>query len=79
MHGIRPSCPHDVSKPAISQHLRVLEDAGLVAQTKDGRLRICALQAAPLSAVFSWTLQYRVFWEGILDQIQAAAEAPQPK
>ena len=67
--------PHDVSKPAISQHLRVLEDAGLLRQTKDGRLRICSLEAGPVSAVFSWTLRYRVFWEDLLDDIQARAEA----
>lgn len=82
-HGERTvsdlAAPHDVSAPAISQHLRVLEQAGLVAQTRDGRLRICALQAAPLSAVFSWTLQYRVFWEGVLDSVQAIAEAPNRK
>ncbi|MGB0653217.1 MAG: ArsR/SmtB family transcription factor [Thermoplasmatota archaeon] len=82
-HGERTvsdlAAPHDVSKPAISQHLRVLEDAGLLTQTKDGRLRICALQAAPLSTVFSWTLQYRVFWEDVLDAVQAAAEAPIPE
>lgn len=71
------AAPHDVSKPAISQHLRVLEDAGLVTQQKDGRLRICTLQAAPLNHVFSWTLQYRVFWENILDQVQQIAEAPE--
>ncbi|MGB1586325.1 MAG: ArsR/SmtB family transcription factor [Thermoplasmatota archaeon] len=82
-HGERTvsdlAAPHDVSAPAISQHLRVLEQAGLVAQTKDGRLRICTLQATPLSSVFSWTLQYRVFWEGVLDQVQAIAEQPNRK
>lgn len=72
------AAPHDVSLPAISQHLRVLEDAGLLQQTKDGRLRICNLNAGPLSAVFSWTLQYRVFWDGVLDAVQALAEAPNP-
>lgn len=70
------AAPHDVSLPAISQHLRVLEEAGLVAQTKDGRLRICNLEAAPLSAAFSWILRYRVFWEDVLDDIQRRVEAP---
>ncbi len=69
------AAPHDVSLPAISQHLRVLEDAGLLAQTKDGRLRICNLEAAPLSAAFSWILRYRVMWEDVLDHIQQKVEA----
>jgi DNA-binding transcriptional ArsR family regulator len=71
------AAPHDVSLPAISQHLRVLEDAGLLMQTKDGRLRICALEAAPLSTAFSWILRYRVFWEDVLDDIQRSVEQGQ--
>jgi len=71
------AAPHNVSKPAISQHLRILEDAGLMEQTRDGRLRICTLQTAPLSAVFSWTLQYRVFWEDTLDQVESRATQPE--
>lgn len=66
--------PHDVSLPAISQHLRVLEDAGLLRQTPDGRVRRCALRIEPLSAAFSWFLQYRVFWENELDAIQEEVE-----
>lgn len=66
--------PHDVSLPAISQHLRVLEDAGLIEQTKDGRVRNCALKAAPLSAAFSWLVRYRIFWEDVLDDVQRRAE-----
>lgn len=59
--------PHDVSMPAISRHLRVLEDAGLLEQTPDGRVRRCALDARPLSAAFGWLVQYRLFWEDTLD------------
>jgi uncharacterized protein YndB with AHSA1/START domain/DNA-binding transcriptional ArsR family regulator len=61
--------PHDVSLPAISQHLRALEEVGLLEQTHAGRVRRCALQAAPLSAAFSWIVQYRIFWEDMLDDI----------
>lgn len=68
------AAPHDVSKPAISQHLRVLEDAGLLAQTKEGRVRRCALDAAPLSTAFSWLVRYRIFWEDTLDAIQRHVE-----
>lgn len=66
--------PHDVSLPAISQHLRVLEDAGLLEQTPEGRVRRCALKAQPLSAAFSWIVRYRLFWEDLLDGIAAKVE-----
>src|SRR5687768_3286612 len=71
--------PHDVSPPAISRHLRVLEEAGLLEQTPDGRVRRCALVAAPLSAAFSWLLQYRLFWEATLDAIADRLERKDPK
>lgn len=58
---------HAVSAPAISKHLRVLQEAGLLEQTPDGRVRRCALKAAPLSAAFGWIVQYRLFWEDALD------------
>ena len=61
------AAPHDVSLPAISRHLRVLEDAGLLVQTPEGRVRRCALEARPLSAAFGWLVQYRLFWEDALD------------
>ena len=70
--------PHDVSLPAISKHLRVLEDAGLLEQTPDGRVRRCALRAAPLSAAFSWIVQYRIFWEDTLDAIAERVEEVEP-
>src|SRR2546426_6803899 len=66
--------PHDVSLPAISQHLRALEEVGLLEQTHTGRVRRCALKAAPLSAAFSWIVQYRIFWEGMLNDIAEKVE-----
>src|SRR5438309_6398966 len=66
--------PHDVSLPAISQHLRALEEVGLLEQTHTGRVRRCALKAAPLSAAFSWIVQYRIFWEDMLDDIRKKVE-----
>ena len=69
--------PHDVSLPAISQHLRVLEEAGLLEQTREGRVRRCALQGRPLSEAFSWIVQYRIFWEDTLEAIQAHVERDQ--
>lgn len=66
--------PHDVSLPAISQHLRALEEVGLLEQTQAGRVRRCALKAAPLSAAFSWIVQYRIFWEDVLNEIAEKVE-----
>ena len=63
------AAPHDVSLPAISRHLRVLEDAGLLEQSPEGRVRRCNLNAKPLSAAFGWIVQYRLFWEDALDAL----------
>jgi DNA-binding transcriptional ArsR family regulator len=68
------AAPHDVSLPAVSKHLRVLEDAGLLEQTPDGRVRRCNLNAAPLSAAFGWIVQYRLFWENALDALARHVE-----
>lgn len=68
------AAPHHVSLPAISQHLRALEEVGLLEQTPTGRVRRCALRAAPLSAAFSWIVQYRIFWEDMLDDIAEKVE-----
>ena len=68
------AAPHDVSLPAISKHLRVLEEAGLLQQTPDGRVRRCNLDAAPLSAAFGWLVQYRLFWEDALDALAKHVE-----
>jgi DNA-binding transcriptional ArsR family regulator len=68
------AAPHDVSLPAISRHLRVLEEAGLLEQTPDGRVRRCALNARPLSAAFGWIVQYRLFWEDALDALARHVE-----
>lgn len=66
--------PHNVSPPAISQHLRALEEVGLLEQTPTGRMRRCALKAAPLSAAFSWIVRYRILWEDMLDDIGEKVE-----
>ncbi|MFA5943423.1 MAG: metalloregulator ArsR/SmtB family transcription factor [Candidatus Thermoplasmatota archaeon] len=68
--------PHGVSLPAISKHLRVLEEAGLLEQTPDGRIRRCALKAKPLSTAFGWIVQYRLFWENTLDALAKHLEDP---
>ena len=61
--------PHKVSLPAISKHLRVLEDAGLIKVAPEGRVHRCAIDAAPLSAAFGWLTRYRVLWEDRFDRL----------
>ncbi|WP_222913238.1 metalloregulator ArsR/SmtB family transcription factor [Natrinema sp. SYSU A 869] len=67
--------PHDVSLAAVSKHLQALEDAGLVAVEKDGRVRRCHLDAAPLGEAFGWLTRYRVFWEDRFDALADHLEA----
>lgn len=59
--------PYDVSLAAVSKHLRVLEDVGLLDGEEDGRVRRCHLDAAPLREAFGWL--YRVFWEDRFDAL----------
>jgi DNA-binding transcriptional ArsR family regulator len=61
--------PFAMSLPAVSRHIRVLEHAGLVARTVDGRVHHCSLSATPLKDVEMWLSQYRRFWEGTLDSL----------
>ena len=56
--------PFDMSLPAVSRHIRVLETAGLIARSVDGRVHRCSLAAAPLQSVEAWLSHYRRFWEG---------------
>jgi DNA-binding transcriptional ArsR family regulator len=69
--------PFAVSLPAISKHLRVLEEAGLLARERQGRVHRCRLAATPLQEAVGWLLAYRRFWEGTLDSLAAylASEA----
>ncbi len=66
--------PFDVSRPAISKHLRVLERAGLVQRTRDGRLSRCELDAEPMREAAEWVERYRKFWEDQLDSLARYVE-----
>ncbi len=66
--------PFNVSRPAISKHLRVLERAGLVRRERDGRLSRCELDASPLRAAADWVGYYRKFWEGQLGSLSRYLE-----
>ena len=55
--------PFDMSMPAVSKHLRVLERAGLIARGREAQWRPCRIEAAPLKEVADWTERYRNLWE----------------
>jgi DNA-binding transcriptional ArsR family regulator len=61
--------PFDMSMPAVSKHLRVLERAGLITQRRDAQWRPCRIEAGPLKQVANWTEHYRHLWEGRLDRL----------
>ena len=61
--------PFDMSLPAVSKHIRVLESAGLVTQGQRAQYRPCTLNAAPLEAVSSWAEHYRPVWEDRFDRM----------
>ena len=63
------AAPFEMSMPAVSKHLRVLERAGLVARGREAQWRPCHLEATPLKAVSDWAEQYRHVWEGRLDRL----------
>ena len=58
-----------MSLPAVSKHLRVLEQAGLIGREREAQWRRCRIDAAPLKQVANWTEHYRHLWEGRLDRL----------
>lgn len=63
--------PFEMSLPAISKHLKVLERAGLIARSRDAQWRPCHLEAGPLKEVSDWVEHYRQFWEESFDRLEA--------
>jgi DNA-binding transcriptional ArsR family regulator len=63
------AAPFEMSMPAISKHLKVLERAGLVARSREAQWRPCRLEAAPLKDVAEWVDHYRQVWEHRLDRL----------
>jgi DNA-binding transcriptional ArsR family regulator len=63
------SAPFEMTMPAISKHLKVLEHAGLIARGREAQWRPCRLQAAPLQDVAGWVEHYRRFWEESFDRL----------
>jgi DNA-binding transcriptional ArsR family regulator len=67
--------PFDISGPAISRHLRVLESAGLISREVDAQWRLCRLRAPALQQAHDWLDFYRDYWEHSLDRLAEYVEA----
>jgi DNA-binding transcriptional ArsR family regulator len=66
--------PFDISLPAISKHLKVLERAGLIARGREAQWRPCRLEAKPLEEATGWLENYREFWEASYLRLDALLE-----
>ncbi len=71
--------PFEISLPAVSRHLRVLEGAHLIERRVDAQWRMCSLSAEPLQAASEWIEFFRRFWEGRLDRVAEYLEKIKPK
>lgn len=73
MDGEQPlsqlAAPFDMSQTAVTRHVRVLQDAGLITVQKRGRVRHCSLIATPMSDASSWLEAYRPFWQARFDAL----------
>ncbi|HVU42779.1 MAG TPA: metalloregulator ArsR/SmtB family transcription factor [Xanthobacteraceae bacterium] len=65
------AAPFDISLPAVSKHLKVLENAGLISRTRDAQWRPCKLETAQLKNLDNWLEYYRRFWTGSFDKMDA--------
>ena len=63
------AAPFDMSLPAVSKHLKVLERAGLISRSRSAQWRPCKLEAGPLEEVWGWVEAYRRFWEQSFDRM----------
>jgi DNA-binding transcriptional ArsR family regulator len=63
--------PFDMSLPAVSKHLKVLEKAGLISRGREAQWRPCRLEAEPLRDLAAWLENYRSFWDESLDRLEA--------
>lgn len=66
--------PHGISKPAVTKHLRVLENAGLMVRQKHGRFHLCELDPKPMNGANEWIERHRKFWNGRLDSLERYIE-----
>ena len=68
------AAPFEMSQPAVSKHLKVLERAGLVSRGRDAQRRPCRLEARPLGKANAWLERYRDYWEGNFRRLDAVLE-----
>lgn len=65
----------DISRPAVSQHIKILTECGLITVTQQGRERYCQAELEKLRDVSEWVEQYRVFWSGKLEALEKHLDA----
>lgn len=68
------AAPFDMSQPAISKHLKMLERAGLISRGRDAQRRPCRIEPEALQAATGWLEQYRKLWEGNFQRLDALLE-----
>ncbi|RCS22830.1 transcriptional regulator [Phyllobacterium salinisoli] len=73
------AAPFDMSLPAVSKHLKVLERAGLISRGRNAQWRPCKLEAGPLKEISGWVEHYRRFWEGSFDRLDSYLKEIQEK
>ena len=66
--------PFEMTQPAVTKHLKVLENAGLITRSRQAQWRPCKLAAAPLRDLDAWLEQYRKFWEESFDRLESYLE-----
>jgi len=71
--------PFDMSMPAVSKHLHVLERAGLIARGREAQWRPCRIDAGPLKEVAEWTERYRHIWESRLNRLESYLQTMKAK
>ena len=71
------AAPFDMSLPAVTKHLNVLENARLITRRREGRMRRCHLSPEPMNEAAEWIATTRGFWEGQLDRLSAYLERQQ--
>jgi DNA-binding transcriptional ArsR family regulator len=71
--------PFEMSLPAVSKHLKVLESAGLITRGREAQWRPCRLEAGPLKDISNWVERYRKFWEESFDRLDAYLREIQAK
>ena len=73
------AAPFDMTLPAVSKHVRVLERAGLMRRERDGWYHRCHLETRPLAGALKFLAEYRPFWEDTLEALARHVEEPQNK